>query len=380
MSARSRSADVESAPSVESGHVAYVLDFVRLDEFDKRGASYSESHEQNTYLLHVQGGRHRPLVSGWSSIGQLDLAEQMAGLDSEAHRQRIGDQLRTWLLSAGWGRYEAEIENILQRGQSVSLTIRSAAREVHALPWELLTFDATGQHLGELEHVHIGYAWPDTRPVSKSRTSVAGRWLMAWSSAGSAVPVHGHRQALASASQLADGGQRMTFDPERDVLGQASCHRLEQTLAAAARQGHPFSGLHILCHGQGGGLVLTAPGDQADERVSALQMRQVLAPYRQQLRLVMLCACDNRAQEQAGAYVDSVALSLHRLGIQWVISARYALSKKGATSFAHEFYRRLADRPTNVHQAFTRARNRLLLYQHIRDWSSLQLFVRPRVR
>lgn len=38
----------------------------------------------------------------------------------------------------------------------------SSAAELYALPWELLTLKASGQHIGALAEVLLRYEWPET--------------------------------------------------------------------------------------------------------------------------------------------------------------------------------------------------------------------------
>ena len=43
----------------------------------------------------------------------------------------------------------------VREGRRVLVSIRSAAAELYALPWELLLIESTGQHIGELPGVLV---------------------------------------------------------------------------------------------------------------------------------------------------------------------------------------------------------------------------------
>jgi len=104
------------------------------------------------------------------------------GRDPEVLR-RLGRRLRGSLSSTEWPRLEAEILEVVKRKQPVAVTIRSAAAELYFLSWELLTIEATGQHLGELPDLLLRYEWPDTETIPERRLpSFPGcRVLLAWS-------------------------------------------------------------------------------------------------------------------------------------------------------------------------------------------------------
>lgn len=53
--------------------------------------------------------------------------------------QQLGDTLRQFLSTTGWATSEALILSAVERQRSVVLTLRSAAAELYALPWELMT-------------------------------------------------------------------------------------------------------------------------------------------------------------------------------------------------------------------------------------------------
>src|SRR5262249_46291376 len=145
---------------------------------------------------------------------------------------------------------------------------------------------------GELSACLVQYEWPGTRT---SRETVhapleQGRLLFGWSAAGGAVPAAEHLLALGQAGL---GGE---FDSIHDVLPDLSLNGLEKTLEEAPSSGRPITALHLLCHGGtlegGGGLLWNSlrPGGGA-ELVDGASLRRALAPHRDTLRLVVLCAC-----------------------------------------------------------------------------------------
>ena len=98
-----------------------------------------------------------------------------------------------------------ELLAAVARGESVLITLRLAAAELFALPWELLALSGSGLQLGALPGVLLRYAWPQTQtspPSDAVRNQEGGRVLFAWSAAGGAVPAAEHEAALRRACQL----------------------------------------------------------------------------------------------------------------------------------------------------------------------------------
>ena len=95
------------------------------------------------------------------------------------------DRSSSTLAPTSWAQYAAELVAAVERGALVQVTLRLGAAELYALPWELLTIKATGQHLGELPGVLLRYAWPATAstPEEPEPRPAGGRILFAWSAA-----------------------------------------------------------------------------------------------------------------------------------------------------------------------------------------------------
>ncbi len=329
-----------------------------------------------TYLLRGEGG-------GVSTL-QLDFsAELVARLSAlrqpdrdPALQQQLGDLLRRFL-GAGWSAQEARLRQAVQEGRTVLLHIRSAAAELYTLPWELLTLQATGQHLGELPAVLLRYEWPETASREPAATAPpeTGRILFAWSAAAGAVPAAEHQAAIAAACQA--GG--VPFAPQRDVLANVSCGRLVRALHAAKQEGSRIAVLHLLCHGAGVGSTFGLVFDGESEgdgarTVDAARLRQLLAPHADTLRLVVLSACDSGNAGELGNRLGSTAQTLHRGGLAQVVASRYPLSVAGSVRFSQTFYRKLLAGPDSVEQALLAARRDLASHTAQLDWASLQLY------
>ena len=139
------------------------LELVRAEAADD---AFAFRFARQTYLIRGPGGAYETAELPWSRELLRDLDEVRRPDRDPAVVARVGDMLRELLGAAGWARHEAAIVEARAARRRVHLTIRSAAAELYALPWELLTLRADGQHLGALEHVLLRYAWPGTATVT----------------------------------------------------------------------------------------------------------------------------------------------------------------------------------------------------------------------
>lgn len=327
------------------------------------------------YRLHSAGGGLTEATFAWDQALLADLAAiQQAGRDPVVV-QRLGDRLREFLAPTRWPVLEAQMCDAVKHQRPVVVTVRSAAAELYALPWELLTVQATGQHIGELPGVLVRYEWPDTETVPPApRPSSAARLLLAWSGH---VPAAEHQAAI----QEACAAGAWSFDPEHDALADASCRRLSERLAEATRQGRPIQVLHLLCHGTvtGSAFGFALDDDEAPGRVAAVdagRLRQILAPHAGTLRLVVLSACDGGNCGALGNHLGSVAQGLHRAGIAAVVASRFPLSTSGSKRLARALYLALCKDAATLEQAFLAARRHLAEDAQQLDWASLQLYAR----
>ncbi len=328
-----------------------------------------------SYRLHSPGGGLTEATFSWDQALLADLAAmQKAGRDPVVI-QRVGDRLREFLAPTKWPVLEAQMRDAVKQQRPVVVTFRSAAAELYALPWELLTVEATGQHIGELSGVLVRYEWPDTETMPPApQPSSAGRLLLAWSGH---VPAADHQAAIQDA--CATGS--WSFDPEHDALPDASCGRLSGRLEEATRGGRPIQVLHLLCHGTvtGSTFGFALDDDEAPGRVAAVdagRLRQILAPHAGTLRLVVLAACDGGNVGALGNHLGSVAQGLHRAGIAAVVASRFPLSTPGSKRLARALYLALCKESATLEQAFLAARRHLAEDAQQLDWASLPLYAR----
>ncbi|WP_160174484.1 CHAT domain-containing protein [Archangium violaceum] len=349
-----------------------VLEFSRARE---AGDPYAFQFEEQEYQLRLEGGVFQSAPFPWNPRVLADLGELEKPAPERGAVQRLGNNLRAFLGQLEWGRHEAAIEQALAEGREVQLCIRSAAAELYALPWELLTLKGSGQHLGEVAGCTVRYEWP--RPEAPARAASpaeGGRILFAWSTAGGEVGAAEHLRAIEQACEQGD----VPFDSRRDVLGNVSLRGLAEALKTAHE---PVSVLHILCHGgragaRGYGLVWNAAReDGAPDVVDGARLRQVLAPYAGSLRMVVLSACRSGAGE-LGSHLGSVAQELHRVGIGAVVASRLPLSVTGAIRLTQVLYGELLGTPCSLERALGEARKQLALEGRHLDWASLQLYAR----
>ncbi len=352
-----------------------VLEFARAEQ---GGDPYAFRLDRLQYLLRSADGGFETAELSWDKALLADLlAVQKPGRDPVS-LQRIGETLRRFLQPAGWSEQEVYIQQAIKENKRVVLTLRSAAAELSALPWELITLKGSGQHLAELPGVLVRYEWPgtSTTPEQVSPSRSPGRILMCWSAAAGAVPATEHITAIHSACE----SHQLSFDEARDVLPRASLGKLDETLAAAQRFGPPISVLHILCHGSASGQTfgLSLHGEDVEEHtvVDAGRLRQLLAPYASMVRLVVLAACDSGNSGELGNQLGSVAQALHRAGVAQVVASRYPISVAGSIRLAQVLYRELLSATGNLEQAVLSARHSLARDASQIDWASLQLYSR----
>ncbi|QRK10606.1 CHAT domain-containing protein [Archangium violaceum] len=353
-----------------------LLEFVRTED---AGDSFAFRTGRQEYVLRGTGGGAESVELTWSQALLGDLAALHQPDCDPAVTQRVGRTLRDFLGSEGWARQEARLLEAVSGGRPVVVTLRSAAAELYALPWELLCLDSSGQHLGELPSVLVRYEWPETVTAAESPSPrpEGGRVLFAWSSAGGPVPRAEHLRAIEEGARAG----HYPFDTRRDVLGHASYGRLEDTLEAArAPGGTPISVLHLLGHGGAAGQTcgLLLDGESAGEStvVDAGRLRQLLTPYAGMVRLVVIAACNGGDIGVLGNQLGSVAQALHQIGIGAVIASRFPLSIPGSNRFSETFYRELFGGPSSVESAFLAARRQLARDTGRLDWASLQLYAR----
>ncbi|HWN66161.1 MAG TPA: CHAT domain-containing protein, partial [Haliangium sp.] len=351
-----------------------LLEFARAEKADD---PYAFDFRAEEYLLRTEGGGFRRSTLKWGDALLDDLhSVRVPGCDP-AIVQRVGERLRRFLQPADFARHEQEIVRAVSEGEPVHVTIRSAAAELYALPWELLTVGPGGQHLGELAGVLLRYAWPETRTTPEPGPGrEGGRILFTWSDAGGWVPSSDHLGALRSVCRE----HHHPFDDQADVIPQVTLTRLEEALSAAARADRPVSVLHVLCHGAAHGQTYGLAWNDDSGRtavVDAGRLRQALAPHAGQLRMVVLCACDSGNIGELGNQLGSVAQNLHTAGIQAVVASRFPLSVRGSLRLTEALYGALLGGPSSLEQAFPRARRALAGEAGNLDWASLQLYARP---
>lgn len=353
-----------------------VLEFVRAEQ---AGDPHGFRFGSQVYLLRSAGGGFASAELTWDEALLAQLAAvRLPGRDP-ALVQRLGETLRRFVSAAGWAGHEPEILAAVARQQRVILTFCSAAAELYALPWELLTLQRTGQHLGELPEVLLRYQWPESRAASRAAfPPAAERILVAWSAAAGAVPAAEHLAAVQQACKSA----ALPFDAEHDELPRASFARLQHALVQAQKEGRPIAVLHLLCHGAAVGSTfgLAFHGDNAEQDavvVDAARLRQLLAPFAAMVRLVVLAACDSGNTGALGNHLGSIAQTLHRAGIAAVVASRYPLSVSGSNRLALTFYQQLLAGPASLETALLLARSNLAQDPESLDWASLQLYAHP---
>lgn len=356
------------------------LEFSRKNKVDDK---YAFKVQAQTYHRRLAGGAYAAAELSWSddfieAIDQLRASKR----DPEV-MQRLGNTLRSFLDEMGWGQEQAALRTAVDEDRRVVITVRSAAAELYAVPWEIVTLGQTMRHLGWLPNVLVQYEWVDDQPNKSVPEKPfprpeGGRILFAHSAAAGDVPHKRHLEAIEDACLEA----HHDFHADRDVLSGASLGTLRKALDdASCGKDKPISVLHLLCHGgpvgSTFGLLLDPDEDGGAVGVDPATFANLCAPYAGMVRLVVIAACDSGNIGPLGNQMGSVAQALHRAGVSAVVASRFPLSKKGSNAFAEAFYRALLVEPCSVESAFLMARRRLVEVDSGRvDWASLQLYAR----
>lgn len=340
------------------------------------------------YLVRWEGGEYEAFSLRWDEALQTELAGLREA--SAAAAQALGRRLRGLLTQARWQVQEAAIVAALRRGETVEVQVSSAAAELYALPWELLTLPS-GEHLGELPGVRLRYRWPGVAraTLDPATRREGGEIVFAWSDAFGAIGEQHFVDAIAGANPEGPS----PLDPTRDVLAkvtwEALLAALERRCEAAARGEAPPAILHLHCHGAptGSGYGLGIEGPRGTREVIDAGRVRTLAPFARLVRLVVLTACDAGNPGAPGSALGSVGQALHRVGFESVIAARAPLGGAAALTFTTTFYRALLGSLASVEEAFAAARTRVRGAHAGLDWASLHLLsaldageqARPRV-
>ncbi|MCG8419617.1 MAG: CHAT domain-containing protein [Proteobacteria bacterium] len=337
---------------------------------------YAFRFEPQEYTVRTAHGGRKSVHMPWSDGLLADLGSLREAHCDPTIVEGVGRTLRAFLEPAGWTWHAQAIARAAQESRRIRMTIRSAAAELYALPWELLALDGTGQFVGELPVVLIRYEWPETHTVpavAVDSDAHHGRLLVAWSETGGSVPHDQHIEGIVRASRASN----FDFDRKRDTVPHASMGALADTLERGEARGKPVSVLHLLCHGgkagNSNGVMLN---DERDRNravaVDPLRLRQILAPHAGALRLVVLMVCNSG---DSGEF-NSIAQSLHRAGIQAVVGSRFLLSVSGSVCVAETLYQAMLVQGMSLEDAFLHTRKQLARDASYLDWASLQLYAR----
>lgn len=309
------------------------------------------------YILRWEGGAFEQARLVWDDALMQDLAAlRQPDCDPELVR-RVGTRLQRFLEPTRFGGLADAVDDAARAGRSIRLDLVSAAAELYALPWELLTL-RDGRHLGEVPQLSIQYHWPGGAAVAPAHEPrpEGGRVLVAYSAAFGNV---GESHTIAAIEAAAAAGF-VPFARDRDVLPDASLAGLVAWLERRAAEPDPPALLHLLAHGAADdagayGLGLH-DGRGGRERVDAAALRRALAPFAPHLRLVVLMACDSGNPGPFGARLGGAVQELHRAGFEAVVGSRYPLAGAAALAFTRAFYDALLVQTCSVEQAFLRAR------------------------
>ncbi|MCB9741907.1 MAG: pentapeptide repeat-containing protein [Alphaproteobacteria bacterium] len=320
-----------------------------------------------TYLLRHEGGVAEPVRMDWEDGWMRELSGLQASQVPLELRRRLGDRLQRLLAATRWREQQRALDT-LGEGETLSLTLRAQAAELLILPWELMTLEGSGLHLGADSRVLLRYEWPGSASVADALPGRGHRsLLLGWSEAGGGVGWMAHVEAVEPLFK--QGGALLEPLPDLSLNG------LVERLDAARDAGAPHRVLQLLCHGEArrGQVALS----WSDGHIDGPRLAERLAPYADTLRVVVLSACMGGRAGPPGSHLGAIAQHLHRAGFQAVVASRTPLSIAGSVVLSQALHAELLA-GGSPEQAFLAARRALHASEPQGfDWAALQLFARP---
>jgi WD40 repeat protein len=358
-----------------------LLEFVRAEDAADRHAA--QAGRWNEYLLREPDGSGRYVQGSfkWSTEVQEALAALERPANLEEAVERLTAPLQAFVAATCWSSYEALALEAIGGGRPVVITVRSAAAELFALPWELLPLG--GVPAAQHPAVLVRYDWPDDAlvlraldamddPLARTEPEAAGRVVLAWSAAAGAVPAAEHVRAVRAALERAD------LDPEQHllVLPNVTAQRLREALRDPEVQV-----VHLLAHGAmvagGAAFGLALDPGEPPARTHVLSPDELGALVREEvghLRMAAVLACHGGNVGGLDNRVGSLAQALSRAGVTTVLASRYPLSVKGSVRVSERLYRGLLVDLQSVEQAVVAARQAEHELPDSFDWAALQLY------
>ena len=147
------------------------LDPVKLSKLKGTKRATAE-HTAQPHAFEFRPQRYILRTPGYGEAEFAWTPELLADLERLRHprcesevKHRVGGLLRAFLSGAGWELHEEAIEQRRGGDAPIVVTIRSAAAELYALPWELLELGRSGLFLADIPGLLLRYDWPLVRAV-----------------------------------------------------------------------------------------------------------------------------------------------------------------------------------------------------------------------
>lgn len=326
---------------------------LELARADETGDPHAFEEREQRYVLRWGDGAWSGATFAWDEAFREDLQAMQREEQHASRLDRLGQTLRSWLEDSSWADRERDIQEALDAGRPVCLTLVFAAAELTLLPWELIKLRPSGLRLGATPGLWLRYDWADLR--GRSETAVRPRVLLAWSGAAGDVTPDVHRMVVQATWKDA-------WKADRDELPECSLAQLRRTL----RQRRKVTVLHLVCHGvelAGGagasGLALRRPDGQGLDIVEPTRLAELLRAEAPQLQVLLLFACRSAQAGDPRRTLSSVALACFQAGVPAVVASRYPVTLLGAVDIARASHGALvAGEP--LEPALGEARSRLI--------------------
>jgi hypothetical protein len=365
---------VKPTPRLPPHHLK--LELVRAAEVKNRHGVATD--ESNRYVILDPSGRghHTEGEFLWDAAVDESLDAIADAADATRAATALAEKMVTFLEKADWSAIVASAEQAHDAGHPITVTVRSTAHELSALPWELATFakapineldrcllrfdclpEGAGK-AGELDALTRAAVLDNDGNSPEALGAMPGGRLL-FASAGASVPSAEQLTAIAATAGAA--GAAFRFD--RDVLRNATLASLAAELQRRDEGTPPVVILHLLCHGErlpdrrAYGLALE--GRPAGEPVSPDELLATLGPHLGGVRLVVLSACLSGTAGAVDNAQGSIAEAFRKARVPAVVAARQPITAAGSVAFTRGFYRRIFLELASVEQAFLGARTEL---------------------
>ena len=218
------------------------------------------------------------------------------------------------------------------------------APELAALPWEYLRLVGDENYVALDENFTLVRYLQTTEPMRPLKINPPLRVLVLASTPLDLAELATHTEILKIRAALAELQQEFV---SVSVLDNGTVEGLQQALEQAQAANEPFHIFHFIGHGafeeekQEGVLLFENEAGQS-VAVGHEDLARLLQPYRSDLRVVLLNACEGARASNGSVFASVAAKVVQLAGIPAAIAMQYSITDTAAIAFAKAFYQEIA--------------------------------------